>query len=74
VDGSGRDVVGSGQATEFVLGRDYTEEDGLVVFTASYLLANGKCCRLGCRNCPWGFSKRGSAKRLPSSRQATRQN
>jgi Family of unknown function (DUF5522) len=43
-------------STEFVLGRDYTEEDGLVVFTAYYLLGRGKCCRVGCRNCPWGRS------------------
>jgi hypothetical protein len=67
-------VGGPGEVTEFVLGRDYTEEDGRVVFTASYLLGRAKCCRLGCRNCPWDFSKRASAERLPSGRQATGQN
>ena len=46
----------AGQPTDFVPGRDYTEEDGLVVFTASFLLARGKCCRLGCLNCPYGRS------------------
>ena len=54
----GQEVEGQtdeGQA-EFVLGRDYVEEDGLVVFTAYYLLRRGKCCRFGCRNCPWGRS------------------
>jgi hypothetical protein len=45
------------------LGRDYTEEDGLVVFTAYYLLERGKCCRFGCRNCPWGRSPDAVAER-----------
>ena len=61
VDDPGPDVDEPGP-TEFVLGRDYEVEDGLVVFTASYLLAKGKCCRLGCRNCPWGFSGRASSR------------
>lgn len=34
-------------------GRDYTTEDGRVVFTASYLQRRGYCCDSGCRNCPY---------------------
>ena len=38
-----------------VPGRDYYEEDGLVVFTEAYLLRRGTCCKSGCRHCPYGF-------------------
>lgn len=38
-------------------GRDFNVEDGLVVFTARYLLERGYCCESGCRHCPWGFRK-----------------
>jgi hypothetical protein len=72
VEPDGGSSEGEG-AIEFVLGRDYSVEDGLVVFTAFYLLEQGKCCWLGCRNCPWGFSGRPPAKRrrrgLPASDQ-----
>ncbi len=35
-------------------GVDYTvTEDGLLVFTAEYLLRRGYCCGNGCRNCPY---------------------
>lgn len=29
------------------------DENGLLVFTAAYLLARGTCCGSGCRNCPF---------------------
>jgi len=36
-------------------GIDYEiDEEGLLVFTAAYLLARGTCCGSGCRNCPYG--------------------
>ena len=28
-------------------------EDGRVVFTALYLIQQGKCCGNGCKNCPY---------------------
>ncbi len=28
-------------------------EDGLMVFTAQYLLRRGYCCNNGCRHCPY---------------------
>ena len=34
-------------------GKDYTTEDGRVVFTSSYLQRRGYCCDSGCRNCPY---------------------
>lgn len=41
---------------EFVEGVDYTiNDDGLVVFTADYLLRRGYCCESGCQNCPYGL-------------------
>ncbi len=32
---------------------DFYLENGLVVFTAAYLLKRGSCCGSGCRHCPW---------------------
>ena len=38
-------------------GRDYYLENGLMVFTATFLLKRGYCCENGCRHCPYGYSK-----------------
>jgi hypothetical protein len=36
-----------------VEGEDYYLENGLYVFTSSFLLRRGYCCDSGCRNCPY---------------------
>jgi hypothetical protein len=36
-----------------VEGEDYYVENGLYVFTASYLERRGYCCNNGCRHCPY---------------------
>ena len=33
----------------------YFNPDGLVVFTAEYLLNRGYCCGNGCKNCPYDY-------------------
>lgn len=33
----------------------YSNNDGLVVFTAEYLLQRGYCCGNGCKNCPYDY-------------------
>jgi hypothetical protein len=33
----------------------YSNPDGLVIFTAEYLLGRGYCCGNGCRNCPYDY-------------------
>jgi hypothetical protein len=33
----------------------YFNSDGLVVFTAEYLLGRGYCCGNGCKNCPYDY-------------------
>jgi hypothetical protein len=33
----------------------YYNSEGLVVFTADYLLNRGYCCGNGCRNCPYDY-------------------
>ncbi|HZG00348.1 MAG TPA: DUF5522 domain-containing protein [Chitinophagales bacterium] len=33
------------------------KETGLVVFTATYHLKRGYCCKSGCRHCPYRFKK-----------------
>jgi len=42
-------------------GVDYYIENGLWVFTAEYLKKRGYCCQSGCRHCPYGFNRDGSA-------------
>jgi iron complex transport system substrate-binding protein len=34
-------------------GKDYYNENGVMVFTASYLQRRGYCCGSGCRHCPY---------------------
>ena len=33
----------------------YFNNDGLVTFTASYLLERGYCCGNGCKHCPYDY-------------------
>ncbi len=33
----------------------YMNEDGLLTFTATYLLQRGYCCGRGCRHCPYDY-------------------
>jgi hypothetical protein len=33
----------------------YFNSEGLVVFTAEYLLNRGYCCGNGCKNCPYDY-------------------
>ena len=37
--------------------KDFYVENGLYVFTESYHLKRGKCCKSGCRHCPYKFRK-----------------
>jgi predicted GNAT family N-acyltransferase len=38
--------------------QDFYIENGYVVFTESYHLKRGSCCKSGCRHCPYGFKKK----------------
>ena len=41
---------------EWTEGKDYyVNENGLVVFTAKYLLERGYCCGSGCKHCPYNY-------------------
>lgn len=33
----------------------YVNEEGLVVFTAKYLMDRGYCCGNGCKHCPYNY-------------------
>lgn len=35
---------------------DFYYEDGFIVLTESFLLKRGKCCKSGCRHCPYDFN------------------
>lgn len=34
----------------------YTNEDGKLVFTSTYLKNRGTCCKTACLHCPYGFT------------------
>jgi hypothetical protein len=41
---------------ELVEGEDYyINEEGLLVFTAKFLLYRGYCCGSGCKHCPYNY-------------------
>lgn len=37
---------------------DFYYENGLIVLTEEFLLKRGKCCKGGCRHCPYEFNKK----------------
>ena len=39
-------------------GEDYYIEEGKTVFTAMFLKKRGKCCKSGCRHCPYQCEKK----------------
>lgn len=42
--------------------KDFYWENGLMVFTAAFLLRRGYCCKNGCRHCPYGYKKEDNSK------------
>jgi hypothetical protein len=38
---------------QFIEGRDYYFENGLMVLTADFLSQRGYCCQNSCRHCPY---------------------
>ena len=36
----------------------YFNDEGLLVFTASYHLKRGFCCKNSCKHCPWKFGRK----------------
>lgn len=41
---------------------DYYFENGMMVFTESYHLKRGYCCKNGCRHCPYDYKKESNSK------------
>jgi hypothetical protein len=39
-------------------GVDYYFENGLIVFTGTFLQKRGFCCESGCRHCPFGYDSK----------------
>ena len=35
----------------------YLSPEGHIVFTESYHLKRGYCCKSGCKHCPYGYDK-----------------
>lgn len=33
----------------------YSNNDGLIIFTAEYLMQRGYCCGNGCKHCPYDY-------------------
>ncbi|MBI2721911.1 MAG: hypothetical protein HYX39_07020 [Bacteroidetes bacterium] len=36
----------------------YYSNEGYIVFTETYHLKRGHCCKSGCKHCPYGFNKK----------------
>jgi len=36
----------------------YLNEQGYRVFTDTYLLKRGFCCKNGCKHCPYGYNRK----------------
>jgi hypothetical protein len=36
----------------------YYTPEGYIVFTEKYHLKRGRCCKSGCRHCPYGYDKK----------------
>jgi hypothetical protein len=47
---------------EYILGVDYTIEEGRVVWTSEHLAKKGICCGNACDNCPYTKSFKGNTK------------
>jgi hypothetical protein len=47
---------------EYILGVDYTIEEGRVVWSGAYLAKKGTCCGNACDNCPYTKSFKGNTK------------
>ena len=50
---SDEDVASSERESLLKEGLDYYLENGLFVFTATFLRKRGYCCESGCRHCPY---------------------
>jgi len=36
----------------------YVSPEGYIIFTETYLLKRGYCCKNGCKHCPYGYNKK----------------
>ena len=52
-----KEAIKSDASKESVAEPDYYIENGNYVFTGSYHLKRGFCCKNGCRHCPYGYKK-----------------
>jgi hypothetical protein len=50
---SDEDVGSAERESSLQEGLDYYMENGLFVFTATFLQKRGYCCESGCRHCPY---------------------
>jgi hypothetical protein len=53
IDSERQDDPSPRQEKELEEGPDYYVENGLFVFTESFLRKRGYCCESGCRHCPY---------------------
>lgn len=44
----------------------YYSEEGFIVFTSTYHLKRGYCCKSGCKHCPYGYDKKTGRFKEPS--------
>ena len=52
------DLSGFSKRTNLSKEDYYVGEDGYIIFTESYHLKRGYCCKSGCKHCPFGYDKK----------------
>ena len=52
-----KEAIENAASKDTVAEPDYYIENGYYVFTDSYHLKRGYCCKNGCRHCPYGYKK-----------------
>ena len=52
------DFSGFSKRKEFDPDDYYLSSEGYIIFTESYHLKRGYCCKNGCKHCPYGFNKK----------------
>jgi len=52
------DMSGFSAKRKFEDDEYYLSPEGFIVFTEKYHLKRGRCCKSGCKHCPYGYDKK----------------
>lgn len=52
------DLTGFSRKTNLSKEDYYLSPEGYIIFTETYHLKRGYCCKSGCKHCPYGYDKK----------------